>query len=105
MRRAPTSSNANVSNTNARNTNVNNTNARSTNVNNTNVNNTTVNTSVAVVSPVRPWVPKPYYGTNVAGVTVGTLIVASTIPPAPSSQLCWYWANASQTQGYWDYCQ
>jgi hypothetical protein len=97
--------NTTVSNTNAKSTNVSNTNVKNTNVDNTNVKNTSVNTSVAVVSPVRPLVPKPYYGTVVAGVTVGTLIVASTIPPAPSSQLCWYWANASQTQGYWDYCQ
>lgn len=108
-------SNTNVSNSNAgsinakgtnvNNTNVGNTSVKNTNVKSTNVKNTNVNTGVAVVSPVRPWAPKSYYGTTVAGVTVGTLIVASTIPPAPSSQLCWYWANASQTQGYWDYCQ
>ena len=60
---------------------------------------------VAVVRPVRPWVRRPYYGTLVAGVTLGTVIAASTIPPAPSSDLCWYWSNSSKTRGYWDYCQ
>jgi hypothetical protein len=60
---------------------------------------------VAVVRPVRPWVRRPYYGTVIAGVTLGTLIAATTIPAAPSSDLCWYWSNSSHTRGYWDYCQ
>jgi hypothetical protein len=60
---------------------------------------------VAVVRPIRPWVRRPYYGTVVAGVALGTIIVASTIPPAPSSDVCWYWSNSSRTRGYWDYCQ
>jgi hypothetical protein len=59
---------------------------------------------VAVVRPVRPWVRRPYYGTVVAGVTLGTIIAASTIPTAPASDLCWYWSNSSKTRGYWDYC-
>jgi hypothetical protein len=59
----------------------------------------------AVVRPVRPWVRRPYYGTVIAGVTLGSIIAASTIPPAPSSDLCWYWSNSSHTRGYWDYCQ
>jgi hypothetical protein len=59
----------------------------------------------AVVRPVRPWVRRPYYGTVIAGVTLGTIIAASTIPPAPSSDLCWYWSNSSHARGYWDYCQ
>jgi hypothetical protein len=59
----------------------------------------------AVVRPVRPWVRRPYYGTVIAGVTLGTIIAASTIPPAPSSDLCWYWSNSSHSRGYWDYCQ
>jgi hypothetical protein len=54
---------------------------------------------------VRPWVRRPYYGTVVAGVALGTVIAATTIPPAPSSDLCWYWSNSSKTKGYWDYCQ
>ena len=53
---------------------------------------------------VRPWTPLPYYGALVAGVTIGTLIAATTVPPAPSPQLCWYWTSAAHTQGYWDYC-
>jgi hypothetical protein len=60
---------------------------------------------VAVVRPIRPWVRRPYYGTVVAGVALGTVIAASTIPTAPSSNLCWYWSNSSHTRGYWDYCQ
>jgi hypothetical protein len=101
--------NNNTRNTDARNPNGKSTSVNNTNINNTNVRNTNVNRggagSVAVVSPVRPWVPKPYYGTVVAGVTLGTLIVATTIPLAPASDLCWYWSNSSQTRGYWDYCQ
>lgn len=61
----------------------------------------------AVVAPVRPWVRRPYYGTVVAGVALGTVVaVAATRAPAPpSSNLCWYWTNSSQTKGYWDYCR
>jgi hypothetical protein len=36
---------------------------------------------------------------------LGTVLGAtaySAVPPAPN--LCWYWANPAQTQGYWDYC-
>jgi hypothetical protein len=58
-----------------------------------------------VVRPVRPWVVRPYYGAVIAGVTLGTIVVASTVPPAPAPTLCWYWADANQTQGYWDYCK
>jgi hypothetical protein len=73
---------------------------------NVNVNRAVVGVGgVGVVRPVRPWVRLPYYGTVVAGVTLGTIIAASTIPPAPSSELCWYWSNSSKTRGYWDYCQ
>ena len=53
---------------------------------------------------VRPWAPLPYYGAVVAGVTIGTIIAASAVPPAPSTQVCWYWTSAAHTQGYWDYC-
>jgi len=57
------------------------------------------------VRPVRPWVRRPYYGTVIAGVTLGTVIAATTIPAAPSSEVCWYWSNSSHSRGYWDYCQ
>ena len=60
-----------------------------------------------VVRPVRPWVRRPYYGRIVAGVALGTMIVAATVavvPIAPDPDLCWYWADAAQIQGYWDYC-
>ena len=57
------------------------------------------------VGAVRPWIRRPYFGTVVAGVTLGTIIAATTIPPAPSSGLCWFWSNSSRTRGYWDYCQ
>jgi hypothetical protein len=61
--------------------------------------------SGAVVRPIRPWVRRPYYGAVVAGVTLGTVIAATAIPPAPSSEVCWYWSNSSHSRGYWDYCQ
>lgn len=61
--------------------------------------------TVVVVRPVRPWVHRPYYGAAVAGVVIGTVIVASTVPPAPSPELCWYWSSSAQTRGYWDYCK
>jgi hypothetical protein len=64
---------------------------------------------VAVVRPVyrpvmRPWVRRPYYGTIVAGVALGTLIAVTAAPPPPDPTLCWYWANPENTQGYWDHC-
>lgn len=51
---------------------------------------------------VRPWVAAPYYGTVIAGVTLGAIIAATAAPPAPG--LCWFWASPEQDQGYWDYC-
>jgi hypothetical protein len=60
---------------------------------------------VAVVRPVRPWIRRPYYGRVIAGVTLGTVIAAAAVPPAPSSEVCWYWSNSSHSRGYWDYCQ
>lgn len=56
------------------------------------------------VGGVRAWAPLPYYGSVVAGVTIGTVIVATTVPPAPAPQLCWFWSSPAQNQGYWDYC-
>jgi hypothetical protein len=61
--------------------------------------------STAVVRPVRPWVPQPYYGAVFDGVTLGAVIVASAVPTSPSIDVCWYWSNSSQTRGYWDFCQ
>jgi len=55
----------------------------------------------------RPWGFRPYYGTIVAGVALGTLITVAAIgavPPRPAPNLCWYWADPSRTRGYWDYC-
>jgi hypothetical protein len=53
---------------------------------------------------VRAWSTRPYYGTVIAGVTLGTVIAATAVPPAPSPELCWVWTTPAQTQGYWDYC-
>ena len=55
----------------------------------------------------RPWAPRPYYGTIVAGVALGTLIVVAAVgvvPVQPAPDLCWYWADPYGNQGYWDYC-
>lgn len=59
---------------------------------------------VAYVGGVRPWVHAPYYGAVVAGVTLGAVIAATTVPPAPAPELCWFWSSPAQNQGYWDYC-
>jgi hypothetical protein len=55
----------------------------------------------------RPWGPRPYYGTIIAGVALGTLITVAAIgyvPPRPAPNLCWYWADPYGNRGYWDYC-
>ena len=79
-------------------------NANRNNNNNLNVNRN-VNVNVTVSGrPVRGWVRRPYYGTIVGGVALGTIIAASAIPRAPASNLCWYWTDSSQSRGYWDYC-
>ena len=55
----------------------------------------------------RPWVRRPYYGTIIAGVALGTLITVAAIgavPPRPRPDLCWYWADPEGSRGYWDYC-
>jgi hypothetical protein len=61
--------------------------------------------STAVVRPVRPWVPQPYYGAVFDGVTLGAVMAATAVPTSPSIDLCWYWSNSAQTRGYWDFCQ
>jgi hypothetical protein len=55
----------------------------------------------------RPWVRRPYYGTIIAGVALGTIITVAAIgvvPVRPDPNLCWYWADPYGNQGYWDYC-
>ena len=61
--------------------------------------------SAAVVRPVRPWVPQPYYGAVFDGVTLGAVIAATAVPTSWSIDVCWYWSNSSKTRGYWDFCQ
>ena len=81
-----------------------------------------VNRRIASTLPVRPVVRRPagvvairayptvrpwYWGRVVAGVTLGTIIAATTVGTAPSppeSSLCWSWTDDSMSQGYWDYC-
>lgn len=55
---------------------------------------------------VRPYprVRPAYWGRVYAGVTLGTILYVTAIPPAPAPDLCWYWTNNYQNQGYWDYC-
>ena len=63
------------------------------------------NKKVVVVRPYRKWYKRPYYGTVIGGVALGAVLGAAAYgygPPAPN--LCWYWADPYQTQGYWDYC-
>jgi hypothetical protein len=63
------------------------------------------NGGVAVRGAIyRPYVRQPYYGAIVAGVALGTVIVATAPPPVPAPGLCWFWSTAASTQGYWDYC-
>jgi hypothetical protein len=55
----------------------------------------------------RPWNRRPYYGTIIAGVALGSIIGVTAYglaPRAPNPDLCWYWADEIQSQGYWDYC-
>lgn len=64
-------------------------------------------TNVVVTRPVRVWAPRPYFGTVVAGVALGSIVTAAAVgvaPTPPASNLCWYWNDAAKTTGYWDYC-
>jgi hypothetical protein len=86
-------------------------NVKGTNVNRTNVNRSNVNvnrrTNVVVTRPVRGWASRPYYGTVVGGVALGTMIAVATagaVPAAPAPNMCWFWADQAQINGYWDYC-
>jgi hypothetical protein len=61
----------------------------------------------AYVRGYRPWYRRPYFGTIVGGIALGTILTAAVVgvpPAAPAPGLCWYWADPSQTSGYWDYC-
>jgi len=53
---------------------------------------------------VRGWNRRPYYGTIIAGVALGTIIAATAAPRPPANNLCWYWTSPARTHGYWDYC-
>jgi len=62
----------------------------------------------AYVRGYRPWYRRPYFGTIVGGIALGTILTAAAVgvaPAAPAPDLCWYWADPAQTTGYWDYCQ
>jgi hypothetical protein len=57
--------------------------------------------------PYRAWGHRPYYGAVIAGVTLGTIIAVSAprvVPVAPAPNLCWYWSDPAEINGYWDYC-
>jgi hypothetical protein len=62
----------------------------------------------AYVRAYRPWVRRPYFGTVVGGIALGTILTAAAVGVAPAYApgpgTCWYWADPSMTQGYWDYC-
>jgi hypothetical protein len=57
--------------------------------------------------PFRGWARRPYYGTILGGIALGTIVgvaIAGTAPVAPAPNMCWFWNDQSYTQGYWDYC-
>ena len=70
--------------------------------NNVNINRNR-NTNV-YVRGVRPWSSRAWYGTAIAGVTLGTILAVSAVPPVPDDRLCWFWVDSLQTSGYWDWC-
>jgi hypothetical protein len=104
---------ANVSRTNVNRTSVSRTNVNRTNVNVNRGANVTVNVNRNVrvgvrVRPVRAWGARPYYGTIVGGVALGSFIAVSAMgvaPVAPAPNMCWFWTDSMQMSGYWDYCQ
>jgi len=62
----------------------------------------------AFVRGYRPWYRRPYFGTIVGGVALGTILTVAAVGVAPeyapAEGLCWNWADPSMTTGYWDYC-
>ncbi len=55
----------------------------------------------------RPWYRRPYYGTILGGIALGSIIAVTAYgmaPPRPRPDLCWYWSDRNQSRGYWDYC-
>ena len=55
----------------------------------------------------RPWYRRPYYGTIIGGIALGTIIGVTAYglaPPRPRPDMCWFWADEIQSRGYWDYC-
>lgn len=55
----------------------------------------------------RPWYRRPYYGTIIGGIALGTIVGVTAYglaPRPPRPDLCWFWADEAQSSGYWDYC-
>ncbi len=55
----------------------------------------------------RPWYRRPYYGTIIGGIALGSIIAVTAYgiaPPRPRPDMCWYWSDRQQSRGYWDYC-
>ena len=55
----------------------------------------------------RPWYRRPYYGTIIGGIALGSILAVTAYglaPRPPRPDLCWYWSDEIQSQGYWDYC-
>ena len=66
----------------------------------------TVNRNVNV-GVVRGWSARPYFGTVVGGVVLGSIITAAAVgavPASPDPNVCWFWTDDTRTQGYWTYC-
>ena len=54
-----------------------------------------------VVRPYRPFYRRPWFGTVVGGVALGTIatvaVVGAAPAAAPAPDLCWYWADAGMS--------
>lgn len=64
--------------------------------------------NIIVNRPIRGWAYRPYFGTVVGGIALGSVIAATTAgvaPAAPGPNMCWYWTDPARINGYWDYCQ
>ena len=69
--------------------------------------NRNVNMNVANHGVVRGWTARPYFGTAVAGVVLGSIVtaaVAGTAPTSPDRNVCWFWTDDTRVRGYWSYC-